>query len=253
MASSRKQYTTIKQAIMLWEKKHGVSASDAEVVKLYMQLPPIRAMDSNLSTLTAVKHLALSTNAIEKISHLSGLHNIVTLSLSRNNIKKLENLEPISGTLQNLWISYNSIERLVGIRLCKKIKQLYIRYNKVKDWSQFEYLIELPELEDLEFLGNPLEAKLTEDGADYRAMALERLPRLKRLDGVAVVRDEEEDSAAAEEERAPKPTAPSALPPGMRSQGRRHSVAPGARALRTMPGRRGSVSRRPSVASTKRG
>ena len=249
---------------MKWEKKHGVSASDADVVKLYMQLPPIKSMDSNLSTLSAVKHLALSTNAIEKISHLSGLHNIVTLSLSRNNIKKLENLEPISGTLQNLWISYNSIERLVGIRLCKKIKQLYIRYNKVRDWSQFEYLVELPELEDLEFIGNPLEAKLTEAEEDYRAMALERLPRLKRLDGEAVVHDDDDEDAgpssgapnadASQDARKPVSAIPAGLSPGGRG-GRRHSIAPGGRAgaLRTVPGgRRNSVSRRPSIAGGRR-
>lgn len=196
-------------------------------MKLYMQLPPIRAMDANLSTLTNVVHLALSTNAIERISHLSGLHHIVTLSLARNQIKKLENLEPISGTLQNLWLSYNQIDRLVGLRLCKKLKQLYIRYNKVKDWNQFEFLVELPQLEELEFIGNPLEVNLTAAEEDYRSMALQRLPALKRLDGVPVPHDDDDvpPASGAEGEGAPATVGGDGMPPA----GRRGSIAPGGR------------------------
>lgn len=35
------------------------------------------------------------------------------LSLGRNVIKKLDGLDPVAGTLQQLWISYNQIEKLV--------------------------------------------------------------------------------------------------------------------------------------------
>jgi hypothetical protein len=37
------------------------------------------------------------------------------LSLGRNCIKKLEGLEPVAPTLKQLWVSYNVIERLVGV------------------------------------------------------------------------------------------------------------------------------------------
>ena len=36
------------------------------------------------------------------------------LSLGRNCLKKLENLEAVAGTLQQLWISYNQVDRLVS-------------------------------------------------------------------------------------------------------------------------------------------
>ena len=60
------------------------------------------------------RHLSLSTNSIEKVSNLAGLENLEILSLGRNIIKKLENLEPLAATLQELWISYNILEKLVG-------------------------------------------------------------------------------------------------------------------------------------------
>ena len=36
-----------------------------------------------------------------------------TLSLARNVIRKIEGLEPVGGTLEQLWLSYNQLERLV--------------------------------------------------------------------------------------------------------------------------------------------
>ena len=36
-----------------------------------------------------------------------------SLSLGRNQIKKLENLEAVAPTLEELWVSYNLLERLV--------------------------------------------------------------------------------------------------------------------------------------------
>ena len=58
------------------------------------------------------RHLALSTNNIEKITNLAGLDSLQILSLGRNQIKKLENLDPLAETLQELWVSYNLLERL---------------------------------------------------------------------------------------------------------------------------------------------
>lgn len=59
------------------------------------------------------RHLALSTNSIEKISSLSGMESLKILSLGRNLIKKIENLDAVAETLEELWISYNVITGLV--------------------------------------------------------------------------------------------------------------------------------------------
>ncbi|KAI3382370.1 hypothetical protein SNEBB_006723, partial [Seison nebaliae] len=108
--------TTIKEAIFKWEEKHeGKKASEAHVVKLYGQLPPIEKMDAFLSSLANCEHLSLSTNSIEKIANLSALKHLKVLSLGRNNIKNLTGLEAIGDTLLELWISYNQIEKLKGV------------------------------------------------------------------------------------------------------------------------------------------
>ncbi|KAH3864682.1 hypothetical protein DPMN_027707 [Dreissena polymorpha] len=70
-----------------------------------------------------------------------------------------------------MWISYNNIEKLKGINVLKKLKVLYIRVTNVKDMSEFSKLVDLPNMKELGFVGNPL----AESGQ-------EKLPKLKRLD-----------------------------------------------------------------------
>jgi hypothetical protein len=60
--------------------------------------------------------LALSTNNIERIAGLNALSKLEVLSLGRNQIKKLEGLDAVASTLQELWISYNLLEKLVGFK-----------------------------------------------------------------------------------------------------------------------------------------
>ncbi|KAK4883839.1 hypothetical protein RN001_000110 [Aquatica leii] len=184
--------TTIKDAIKRWEEKHpGEDITKAEDVGFQFQWPPIEKMDSALGTLTNVRKLSLSTNMIEKISGLNNLKHLKILSLGRNYIKSFAGLEPVAETLEELWISYNSIEKVKGVGILKKLRVLYMSNNLVKEWGQFTLLQELPLLEDLLFIGNPLY-----DGCDesvWRAEASKRLPNLKKLDGETVLRDEPED------------------------------------------------------------
>ena len=63
------------------------------------------------------------------------------LSLGRNNIKKIEGLDAVSETLEELWISYNLIEKFNGIECCKKLKVLYASNNKVKAWEGITCLV----------------------------------------------------------------------------------------------------------------
>ena len=115
------------------------------------------------------------------------------MSLGRNNIKSLAGLESVGETLEELWISYNMIEKLKGIGSLKTLKVLYISNNQVKDWTEFQRLSDIPTLEELVFVGNPLEEKSTQDG-DYREQAERRILQLKKLDGVPIVRAEGDDT-----------------------------------------------------------
>ena len=110
---------------------------------LYCQVPAIKAMDgAALSSLTACEHLSLSTNVIDKMASLGGMPNLRVLSVGRNGIKKIDKvagrrgvkttsattarrgthrspplhkLEDVSGTLEELWISYNKIKVKQGV------------------------------------------------------------------------------------------------------------------------------------------
>ncbi|OWR41383.1 dynein light chain 1 axonemal like protein [Danaus plexippus plexippus] len=60
--------------------------------------------------------------------------------------------------------------------------------NLVKEWSEFNKLQELQNLDDLLFVGNPLY-----DACElevWRSEAARRLPVLKKLDGENVLRDD---------------------------------------------------------------
>uniref|UniRef100_A0A1A7WVJ5 Dynein axonemal light chain 1 n=1 Tax=Iconisemion striatum TaxID=60296 RepID=A0A1A7WVJ5_9TELE len=182
----------LKEALSRWEKKTGEKASDAKEIKLYGQIPPIEKLDQSLSTLINCEKMSLSTNCIEKIANLNGLKNLKILSLGRNNIKSLSGLEPVGDTLVELWISYNLIEKLSGVQVLRNLKVLYMSNNLVKDWGEFTKLAQLTELEDLVFVGNPLQEKNAAAGV-WMEKACKRLPHLKKLDGTLVIKQEEEE------------------------------------------------------------
>lgn len=207
--------TTIKEAIQRFEKEEfdrrmkeetekaegegrekkeipPVVASQEKYVKLLGMLPPITKMDKEITTLTSAEHLALSTNAIEKIGPgLKELKNLKILSLGRNAIRKLEQLEVPQ--LEQLWISYNKIDKLSGLDKLKNLKVLYMSNNQVAAWSEIDRLAnQCPDLQDVLFIGNPIYNNSSEK--DYRLMMLQRLPKLVKLDGVPVDPDEKDEA-----------------------------------------------------------
>ncbi|XP_054652415.1 dynein axonemal light chain 1 [Dunckerocampus dactyliophorus] len=187
--------TTLKEALAKWEEKTGEKCSEATVVKLYNQIPPLEKLDNTLSKIPKCEKLCLSTNCIDKITNLGDLKNLKILSLGRNNIKAFTGLDPVGDTLEELWISYNLIEKMKGVHLLKKLRVLYMSNNLVKDWGEFSKLADLPCLVDLVFVGNPLEEKHSPDGS-WMEEASRRLPNLRKLDGIPVIKqtgDDDED------------------------------------------------------------
>lgn len=49
--------------------------------------------------------------------------------------------EAVGDTLEELWISYNLIEKLKGLHVMKKLKILYMSNNLVKDWGKTELFL----------------------------------------------------------------------------------------------------------------
>mmetsp|Transcript_47009 Transcript_47009/g.100603 ORF Transcript_47009/g.100603 Transcript_47009/m.100603 type:complete len:194 (+) Transcript_47009:80-661(+) len=190
--------TNCQKAIQIWsEKNENANPEEAEVVKLLCLSPPIEKMDSSLNQLVCVKHLALSTNCIDKMISLPALKNIEILSLGRNVIKKITGLDEIGATLKELWLSYNSISTLDGLQSCTKLTTLFMSNNKIKDWAELAKLQANPDLTNILLVGNPIYDGLTKKQA--RPKVLEQLPKIATLDGALLAGDlgddEEEEGA----------------------------------------------------------
>ncbi|XP_014474600.1 PREDICTED: dynein light chain 1, axonemal-like isoform X1 [Dinoponera quadriceps] len=177
--------TTCKEAIQRWEEKTGLVASEQIEIILSFQWPPIEKMDNSLAVLTNVEKLSLSTNMIEKISGIGTLKYLKILSLSRNNIKTFSGIEAIGDHLEELWISYNLIEKIKGVSALKALKVLYMGNNLVKDWAELNRLQEIPNLQELLFINNPICE--TMDAESWRLQVVRRLPGLKKLDAIPIV------------------------------------------------------------------
>lgn len=170
-----------------------IVAAQEKTVLLIGLLPPITKMDKDITTLTACEHLGLSTNAIEKIGPgLKELKNLKRLSLGRNAIRKLEQLD--IPQLEELWISYNKIDKLSGLDKLKNLKILYMSNNQISNWTEIERLAnQCPELVDVLFINNPIYNNAPSE-QDYRYMMLQRLPKLTKLDGTPVDPEEREEA-----------------------------------------------------------
>jgi hypothetical protein len=96
------------------------------------------------------------------------MENLKILSLGRNCIKKIENLDGVADTLEELWMSYNLVEKLVGIEKLSSLRVLYLGNNKVRDWPEVDRLSSLDKLEDLLLRGCPLYEDNSSNLATYR-------------------------------------------------------------------------------------
>lgn len=176
--------TSCKEAIKLWEAKTGQNPAEASEVKLICQLPPIDKLDDAINQLEACQKLSLSTNAIERMIPLPKLKALRVLSLGRNNIKRIMALEDVGATLEELWLSYNQIEKLDGLQPCVKLQVLYISNNKIKAWDEVSKVAQLPEIKTVLFIGNPIYGdKTREENAPY---VVKRIPQIETVDGKMV-------------------------------------------------------------------
>lgn len=202
--------TTVKEAIARWEQAEflrrvvnipeaeredapKVVAAEEEQVLLIGLLPPIAKMDKDITQLKNCVHLGLSTNVIEKIGPgLKELKKLKVLSLGRNNIRKIEQLD--IPQLEQLWLSYNKIDKLTGLDKLKSLKVLYMSNNMVNSWTEIDRLAnQCPELQEVVFINNPI-CNSAQSNQVYRYMMLQRLPKLSKLDGVPVDPEEKEEA-----------------------------------------------------------
>lgn len=172
------------KAIQEWEAKKSLRASEAAEIKLCAWNPPISKMDQGLNQLANCTQLSLSTNVIDKIMNLSNLKNLKILSLGRNIIRKITGLDEVGATLEQLWISYNQIEKLDGIQSCIRLHTLFISNNKIKNWDEVSRLSQLSSLKNLLLTANPIYEGYTKE--DVKPHVIKRCGQIDVLDGTIV-------------------------------------------------------------------
>lgn len=175
-------------AIKRWEDTHpDQNITEATEINFQFQHPPISKLDSTIACLKQVHHLNLNTNLIETVAGVPRLKHLTILHLNRNYIRNLIGIEILAGTLEELWLAYNFIEKLKLVHKLKKLRVLHMSYNLVKDWKQLNKLRKLLLLENISFIGNPVRESIEESFWKWEVIKL--LPNLKMLDDETVFRN----------------------------------------------------------------
>ena len=157
---------------------------DLEEIHLQFHHPPITTMTDRLQQLTSCKKLYLSTNNISDIGPLP--QRIEILSIGRNSLTSLKKIDRAASTLTELWASYNNIKDITPLAQCKKLRVVYLGYNKLSVTTSVDPLAQLPALEDLLLLGNECVAKIQDKTKNYRMEMVRKCKKLTILDGKAV-------------------------------------------------------------------
>ena len=90
-------------------------------------------------------------------------------------------LDEVGQTLEQLWLSYNLIEKLDGLQPCIKLHTLYISHNKIKVWDEIGKLSSLPEIKNVLLVGNPVYGEKTR--AEVLPYVVKRVPAIANVDG----------------------------------------------------------------------
>jgi len=119
-----------------------------------------------------------------KAHDLSG---VKTLNFWGGNIDDISILECVPNA-EVINASANIIENLQSFSYCVKLRELYLRKNKIKDIKELYNLKGLKNLKYLWLSGNPFCDKLSVE--EYRSSVLKVLPHLKKLDNETVTAEE---------------------------------------------------------------
>lgn len=144
-----------------------------------------------------------------KISDLSKIKRLNCWGSELGDVSLLRQMPSV----EVLSLSINKISSLEDFALCKRLEELYIRQNEIRDLNQIVYLQALPNLKHLWLGENPCASI-----EGYRPSVLRALPQLQKLDNVAVTPDElkeaqrrgrvlchpEDDSVSEEEHYVPQ-------------------------------------------------
>ncbi|XP_025193879.1 nischarin [Melanaphis sacchari] len=180
-----KEWSSDMDSSMIWNKVKVVDFSWNEILTL-----------KSLTVLTPnVKTINLNGNLLNTIEDMSSLTYLSHLSLSSNNITEVSDLHTKLGNVICLNLSSNKISNLEPFSKLFSLEMLDLGSNLVNDIDQLKYLSELQNMNYLVLSGNPVSTVV-----DYRIKVLGILkkktsdfcldnerPTQKELDTVAIM------------------------------------------------------------------
>ncbi|XP_052213948.1 nischarin-like isoform X1 [Dreissena polymorpha] len=179
----------------------------------------ITQIDDSMQLLPRVVHLEMSHNEIGCIENLHWLSHLVHLDVSYNNIEHLDALHSRLGNLKTLNLAGNRLVSLNGLSKMFSLDHLDLSYNRVQSVDEIKPIGNLPCLEVLLLLGNPVTLTL-----DYRTKTLtlfgERVKEIeldklsanqKELDTVAVMQAIQKSKDKARDIRLKKESSSASL------------------------------------------
>ena len=191
------------KVVQEWEEQTQLKISDVTFVELiYRNIGDLDAQTIN--SFTNCTKLSLSSNFITKIPDIH-LNYLETLSLGRNKIRYIKGLDWVAGTLKNLWLSYNEIDKLDPLKPMLKLVQLYMGNNLIAKIDELNNLVNflsyyffflifiqtgLSNLNDVVFRGNPfalvdgdIKKPIDRDFKDIHPEIKKRIPSVDMIDG----------------------------------------------------------------------
>ena len=90
----------------------------------------------------------------------------------------------MAGTLEQLWLSYNQIERLDNLAPLQKLHTLFISNNRIKSWDEVAKCSQLSDIKHILLLGNAIYADRTKQ--ECWPDVVKRIPQIEIVDGAIV-------------------------------------------------------------------
>ncbi|CDJ51422.1 hypothetical protein EBH_0000680 [Eimeria brunetti] len=137
--------------------------------------------------LTSLPLLELRGNGLSRVEGLGTCCRLEVLDLSDNRIRRIDSeaFQGATETLRCLVIERNGLRSLCGFPFLPNLEELRIAQNRIPDFSQTEYLVQLPKLRQIGFQQNPACQR-----RQWRSVLAEQLPYLEAIDGEIVSLEE---------------------------------------------------------------
>ncbi|KAG5466913.1 hypothetical protein LSCM1_01090 [Leishmania martiniquensis] len=132
----------------------------------------------------------LTLNLVLQKSKTDDIRRVQKLNVCASQIQDIGVLRQ-AVVLEVLSMSLNEISEIGALSNCRRLAEVYLRRNQIRDINQVLHLSRLPCLEVLSLAENPISRD-----PNYRRFVVAAIPSLERLDD-RVITDEERESALA--------------------------------------------------------